>query len=191
MAWEKIPGPGEEPSTTLQCSRFGARRTDSLTFHWTDLPYQTSSPSSRTTLYTRPSLSLISINASLTDSEYLHHPSLLFRWATATWGDFNWGTGECKFRDARHHGHIRGHAGHCQRVRGHAVLHGEAWGHKDRGEERKRRRRNKQLHKIIWSWFPFRSFMLIYLFHCPKYTQSVVCIRSLSTSFLRWYRLFA
>ena len=27
--------------------------------------------------------------------------------------------------------------------------------------------------------------MLLYLFHCPKYTQSVVCIQSLSTSFLR------
>ena len=94
-AWEKIPGPGEEPCTTLQCSRFGARRTDSLTFHWTDLPYQTSSPSTRTTLYTRPSLSLVSLNASLTDYEYLHHPTLLFRWATAIWGKFNRGIGEC------------------------------------------------------------------------------------------------
>ena len=82
----------EEPSTTLQCSWFGARRTDS---HFTELTNHTKYlhhyPAG---LHSTPDLPFLSLNASLTDYEYFHHPSLLSRWATATWGDFNQVTGE-------------------------------------------------------------------------------------------------
>ena len=84
MACEKIPGPGERSQAQL-CSALGLEPCGQ-TQHFTELTYHTkhqtsSSPSCRTTLYTRPFFSL---------TQFFKLTSI-----------FNQVTGECRFRDSR------------------------------------------------------------------------------------------
>ena len=122
--WEDTWSWREEPSTTLQCSRFGAMWTDS-TFYWTDLPYQT------------PNIFITIL------PDYTLHQTFLFSHSILQI-DFNlqsryWWVQIPRHQGPGHHGHVRGHAGHSQNVRGHAVLHGGAWGLRTtRTEERRK-----------------------------------------------------